>query len=133
MFFKFYVVPVVFLARTTDTRLEHNAFIFCPFRILVCSFSCEGQILVSLATKATSKCNSTLNMLLLTEDSVGVCRYICHWGFLPWCVCALQLFPDTFASVCLKRQGISHQVKATVTNTYSLMILVILCSATSLS
>ncbi|XP_021931966.1 cytosolic endo-beta-N-acetylglucosaminidase isoform X2 [Zootermopsis nevadensis] len=43
-------------------------------RIFVCRFDCEGQILVSLATKTTDKRNPTLNLLLLTEDSEGVCR-----------------------------------------------------------
>jgi hypothetical protein len=51
----------------------------CPcfvfFRILICSFRAEGQILVSVATKAPSKGSPNLNVLLLTEDSKGTCRY----------------------------------------------------------
>lgn len=42
-------------------------------RILICSFDCDGQIVVSVATKATSEGSPSLNVLLLTEDSRGAC------------------------------------------------------------
>lgn len=42
-------------------------------RILICSFSADGQILVSVATKAPGKGNPNLHVLLMTEDSRGAC------------------------------------------------------------
>jgi hypothetical protein len=48
---------------------------FAVFRILVCGFRADGQILVSVATKAVSKGSPNVNVVLVTEDSGGTCRY----------------------------------------------------------
>ncbi|XP_069697493.1 cytosolic endo-beta-N-acetylglucosaminidase isoform X4 [Periplaneta americana] len=43
-------------------------------RIFTCSFESRGEVLISFASKPNSEDNTSINVVLLTEDSNGVCR-----------------------------------------------------------
>jgi hypothetical protein len=69
---------------------------FACFRILICSFRADGQILVSVATKAASKGSPNLNVVLMMEDSGGTCRYN-FWDSISGACCPVIFIPCYFS------------------------------------
>ncbi|XP_069697491.1 cytosolic endo-beta-N-acetylglucosaminidase isoform X2 [Periplaneta americana] len=45
-------------------------------RIFTCSFESRGEVLISFASKPNSEDNTSINVVLLTEDSNGVCSWV---------------------------------------------------------